>query len=213
MNELVTQETGINAMQLPGGIAADDIEHGKLLLQQKTSDAVDQGKAKPGDIVDTITGLVVGGEGNPVMVIPLAVKKEWNRYYVEGQDRKWFETVAYSPANANWKFEEMTEDGKHVKNDLIMIWAVLPVINESVGMPSMIHFRGMSHRAGKKLATIVAQASFSGKQPYENMIQLGCHKETGDKTSYYVFDVSPAMKTPEVWLETAKNWSSMLLGR
>lgn len=188
------------------GISVSDIRPSYISVMQKMSKAVDQGICKPGDILETPVNIVLGGEGKPIEVFPLFMRKEWNSYFKDQKDNKPFRKVPYDASNSHWKYDDIV-DGKAVKNDMVIIWYVLPVGEDT--LPAIISFRGMSGRAGSNVTQMVARLGAARKPSYSKTIKLDSVKEQNDKGTYYVFKTSFGRDANPKELESAKMWQEM----
>ena len=188
------------------GLSMSDFRPTYLAVQQKMSKAVDQGICKPGDIIETSINNIVGGEGKPVEIFPIFMRKEWCSYYKDTKDLKPFRKEAYGPLNAHWKYNEVQE-GREVKNDLVTIWYVLPAIEGA--LPSIVSFRGNSGRAGNNLSQMVIRQIAAGKPGFSKAIKLESVKESNEKGTFYVFKTSMGRDATGTELASCHMWEKM----
>ncbi len=210
--QITTIENRANAMTIgnealsDSGIGVGDIRPTYISIQQKMSKSVDQGICKPGDILETPVNLVIGGEGKPVEVLPLFMRKEWASFYKDQKDSKPFRKEPYSSNNSHWKYDDVV-DGKEVKNELVTIWYVLPVGDDT--LPSIVSFRGKSGRAGSNIIQMVARLGAAKRPSYSKTIKLDSVKESNDKGSYFVFKTGFGRDATPKELEASKMWQQM----
>lgn len=192
--ELTTTQQNKVAVQTDnflGGLDRDDLITPRLNLMQKMSKAVDAGEARPGDIVDSLTKKIVGGENKPIEFIPLSMSKVYYRFKLENGKKEFWRI---EPAIEKLAFEtKVTEDGKSfiTQNDQAMVWIICAIIDSQL-TPYTVTFRSTSYPAGRKLVTILHhQKVLSKKKPHEQVFSLSCVKQTNDKGSFHSFDIAP----------------------
>jgi hypothetical protein len=190
-----------------------DILIPKLLIMQGLSEFVAQEKAVMGDIVNSVTGEVLGGKGKPISFIPLMMNKVWIKYKIQGGEQKYVGTIPWSAANSNTKWEDVDKDGALLRNDACLNFYVMLErdLESSSGLPYLVSFRRSSYRNGKKLVTHFAQTQMANVSPYAMTLSLTSSKEQNDKGTFYIFDIMPGKDTDakycdklELWTETLK---------
>lgn len=209
MNDIINTQGNNLCIPHSGGFEdfdPSDLEVGELSLQQKTSKQVEAEITKPGDIFDTLNGVVIGNETIPCEIIPLHHKKVWLSQYKDGK-KEFVGEIPFSPANANWKYDGDMMNNRPVKNNLNYVWKVLVLgADGNVAMPCLIYFGGYSRRAGQKLNTLVVQGQAVGKLPYETTAFLSSIKTSNDQGTFHMFNLTNGKPTPQSVLDTAKNW-------
>lgn len=64
----------------------------------------------------------------------------------------------------------------------------LPDISKAL-TPVLISFRSTGFNAGKEVVTFFTQVEAFGMQAYKYILQLGCHQESNDRGTFFVYDV------------------------
>lgn len=181
----------------------------RLLLQQGLSDFVKQRKAQAGDIVHSLSGKIVGNDVTPCAVIPFAIaSKQW--FVEEEIDGTWEfkEKVQWGPANANWEREELV-NGILTRRTLALDFLCL-MADDVEGLPCLISFRKTSYKTGKALSSHFTLSGKLKKPPARLVFNLGCHEESKDKNSWFVFDVTESRPSTQAELTAAYSWWKLL---
>lgn len=205
-----------------GGTDTRDILIPKILGMQGLSRLVADGKAAMGDIVNSVTGEILGNMREvgkkPLKIIPITTFKTWVENVVTeipGQQvqKKFKGIVPMTPENADLPFESIV-DGKKIQRDRTLNFYVL-VEGQTSEFPYLLSFRRTSFRAGQKLATHFIKceiAAVRGKPvpPAATMFSLTGNKVTNEKGTFYVFDIEPAGPTASDDLKAAYEWFQIL---
>ena len=177
----------------------------KILIQQALSEAVKQKKANDGDLLNTLTGEVLGTE---VELLPFYVKQsvvieKWN-----GKKFEFHSVIQYDGKSR--PFEEEI-NGVRYKNSHMYEFFCL---TSSLGLPHILPFKGTSNKVGKQLFTMMYVSNIAEKlTPAGKWIKYSTKNEVNkDGDSYYVSHFNPGKKATneEVkeclkWIETLKN--------
>lgn len=189
-----------------------DILIPKLLLMQGLSDLVTDDKAKMGDIANSVTGKIVGGNGKKVSFIPLLTNKSWVRYQKEdGGALKYLGNEPWTAKNSGRQWEEVTREGTF-RNDACLNFYVLleEDMTNPKALPYLLSFRRTSYRSGRKLVNHFMEADMAQLAPYSGMMFLDSTKEKNDSGVYYIFDVMPNTDTPEKYADKINEWVEVL---
>lgn len=196
-----------------GGVSREDLQIPTLSLIQKMSKLVDEGKAKAGDIFDSMEDKVVTSEGGkPLEFIPLFASKSWQEFRVlAGNKKEYIRTVSYGPDNADWRYEATGEDGLPIQRKIVMTYNLILAdqITGGEAMPYRISFKGKSFQTGKKLATLIAKGAFLKLPIYGKTYFLSTDKETNEHGTYNVFVVKPGRVTTPDELAVCEQWAPM----
>jgi hypothetical protein len=215
--------------------SASDILIPKVLLMQALSDFVSEGKAANGDIVNSITGKVLGNKDKPLEFIPLTFFNSWINSEKIGNKFEYRGMEPRTPKNDDlpWEYEKDGTTWKRVK--AINVYALLasdveaemkdleeasksntmPDPDKAV-LPVLISFRSTSLKAGQRITTHFekvknyAERGFN-VQPYVSTFKLGCHRETNDLGTFFIFDVMEGGKTKAEFLKSAEYWRNMIV--
>ena len=209
--ELVATSALVNKRPVLGGITKEDIEFPKLQLQQKMSQLVDTGKAKPGDIMDSSSLKILANETLKVEFVPLSMSKSWIEFEGSGNDKKYIGTTLITPSNEHWGFEEVKEDGRLITRQKAMNWLVLLPFQfkDKVAIPYLLTFKSTSFRTGKKLATSVAMGAFFERPIYSMAYELYSSKRTSDKgMSFHLFEIGENRALSKEEMVICEKWLS-----
>jgi len=194
--------------------SANDIAFPKLWLMQGLSDAVSEGKAKFGDILNAATGEVIANAEQGINIVPIHMTKV---HYVSKMN----------PATSKYEFShtspivtaadeklpwDFVENGVKYKRDFTRIFYVL--LESDPCIPYILQMRGASAKTGQRLATQMyimnkVQAP-NGFYPGITTIKLGGAKDKNDKGTFYVWNFVPVAKTSAELLEAASNWYTVV---
>ena len=195
------------------GVDKRDILIPKLLLMQGLSELVTEERAQIGDIVDSVTGEVLGtcrdSGKKPVKFIPISTFKTWVEFQKVNGTAKFTRIVPMTEENANWAME----DGEFTRDRCINFYVLLADRPEE--LPYLLSFRRTGYRAGQKLATFFTKCELAARRgkpvpPAAKVWALAGSKQSNDKGTYYVFDVEMAGDTSKEALQTAFEWFQTL---
>lgn len=195
------------------GLSREDIAFPRLNLQQKTSDKVDKGLCKPGEIIDSNTGEILAVESSKLEIIPLTVSKSWFEYEMQDFDKKYTGMREIKTATDDaLPYEEVTPEGVIIKREKAMNWMVLVVktLGAGFGMPYLLTFKSSSYRTGKQLAGLVATRAFFNKPMHSMTYELSSFKRTKDKNSFFTFEIGKGRDTIEDEAAIAEKWLPVL---
>lgn len=199
------------------GVSAADLIIPRLMLMQGTSEAVGDRKAKAGDILNSQTNQVIGGEDKPIEIIPLKLFKTWRVMDMSGKQAEYLREDPSNPDNdAKYRdWEGMEEiNGKKVvcRYDLSYNFFVLlrAEVTAKEGFPCVVSFRRTSARAGKALATHLFKQGALQQPSYGKIIRLSIKWDKKDTNTYAVFEITAGEKCSEGELADAKKWLPLL---
>lgn len=210
----------------PSVVDSSDIIVPRLLLAQGLSVAVADGKAKMGDITNSLTGVVIGGEKKPVEFIPITLKKYWRITEKVGNKKQYRGTEPFTTINANRALTEMLPSranpntmSEYEFNMVIDVFGFTEDdVQDPIAMPTAISFSRTSYKAGQQVNTHFATLDGAEvKLPYYSYIlQLSCDKKQNDQGIFFVYAVKPAIengkykKTPPAYYPKIQRWSKIL---
>lgn len=207
--ELVVQEeTTKDLVQAPSlsdwgeaDVSASDLILPKLLLMQGLSELVAQGEAKMGDIINSLTSIVVGDEKKPVKILPFFCRKSW---VIEKWDGSKFQYDHVIPdIGEKLPYDEEINGVKYKNSHQYEFFC----LTEDKSIPHILSFRGKSHKAGKQLYTQMYVINKSlGKSPAAFWIDLGCFRDKNDKGTFMVWSFKPTTEATNVDLNDAVKW-------
>lgn len=206
--ELHKQAQAQAAAMQEAGIETKDLEIPKLMLMQSTSDAVGEGKAKFGQIINTMDGSVVGGldEGG-VELIPLKQFKTVRIYDMGEKPPKFMRAEPDDGKNSAFENREGNENGVAIKRVLNMNFFVLlkKEVEADEAFPAVVSFKSTGIPAGKQLATQMFKMIQLNKMCYSKSVKLIVGKDKKDKNTYALFGIEKGeTQSPETQLLAAK---------
>lgn len=215
--EVVTKEAG-NLPAAPMGawgaenITAEDILIPRLLLMQPMSDFVTEGTCKFLDVIDSLERTKV--LANEKIALELVVFGQFKTWRVE-HDGEFFRTYPFTADNAAWEYETVQEiEGKEVvvTNIITYNYYVLSAEDIKAGkaFPYVVSFKSSSKNAGKALGAHLMRLSSQNKPSAAQIFKLTSKKETNDKGTFAVFEITPGRATTEEELATTYKWYQQL---
>lgn len=200
-------------------LGAGDFLVPKLLLMQGISEAVANGDAQQGQILDSITNDVVGGitniktqECKVLDLIAFHSFKSWVEYKKNGDNWEYQATYPMTKENMGQETEEVVE-GETIRRDRSLNFYVLrpEQIAKGEGFPYVISFRRTSMKAGKKLATIAAQLRALGNKPLAfKHFELSVIPLENDKGKFWGYDLKAGKQSTNEELNEAFKWYKTL---
>lgn len=174
----------------------DDMLIPKILLQQKTSDGVEAGIAKPGDFMDSVEQVVLGGEKDAVEIIIFDSFKT----LVTMRGREFVSIEPYTAENAGLPWQ----DGDLSRTKTFNFYCLLA--GDEVGLPYVLSLSRTSTKAAKTIITAIKKLSFMKKPMAAKTFLLTSRKESNDKGSWFVVDVKMGRDTSPTELKGAYEW-------
>lgn len=192
-----------------------DIMLGKILLMQGLSEAVMDGKAKFGDMLDSLEGKVLGDKNSPIEIIPILTNKTWvvSKKHVQeikgkrvlGSKFEYEGIIPMTAENQHLEMEETLEDGSIIRRDRSLNFYVL-LANDVQGLPYIVSFRRTSYTAGKKLITHFAKMQMLKQPPAAKTLKLTCVEDSNDLGTYYKFNIEQGRNSTAEEINTAYEW-------
>jgi hypothetical protein len=180
----------------------------KVLLQQKMSERVEEGKAKPGDMVDNLSDEVLGSLEETLEVIPFRSETTW----IERKNGDFAGVIPFE-GNERLAYEEEVDGVKIERDKVINVFILIPLAGLD-DVPYIIPFKRTSMKAGKKIETRLWRNTMAGLNPCEFAMKILSKKVAGDKGTYYVYDVLTGRKaTPTEAAKCFKFNESILSGQ
>ena len=188
----------------------EDIIIPKILMMQGMSKLVTEGKAKLGDMVDSLTSEVLGDVNNAIEFIPFKTFKTWIIFH----DEEYKETVPLTPANKGWPIED-TVDGVDIRRDKVFnVYCLLPEqIEKGDFLPYVLSFRRTSYYTGRKLATAFARLKMYKKPAFAKVFKLTANKQQKDKHTYFSFDLEQVGDSSNAQMKECKMWYDVVKGK
>lgn len=192
-------------------VEAKDIFLPKLSVMQSMSKAVQEEKARVGEIRGSLDNNLLAEKGAAIEFIPFGVFKTWVRFTDVNGKAEYLEQVPYTPENATWD-REVYEDGKKISNmETLNYYCLLPEeIKKGEFIPYVLTFRSTSLKVGKKLETFRARLQeFRKPLPFKTF-SLSTELVENEKGRWYLPALEQARDTSEEELNAVKHWHNMI---
>lgn len=190
MNELTTTNTNELATGAPQGFAfgfetvtAKDIKIPLIYVAQNMSDVVNDGNARPGDIVENLEKKVLGSKDKPAQIIPFYFQKTYQvKKLVNGKK----EFYSNEPYTTEKPFEE-NKDGETYYNYPSYNFFVL-VAGDETYTRYVLSFRGTRNitSGGRPMLSQLMQMYQVKRAPYEAVFDIGVKLVENDKGKWFV---------------------------
>ena len=194
-SEVIAQE--LSAWGLETEIDRENIIPPAIRLCQSMSERVQEGLARPGQMIDTLSGEVLGDYDKPILIIPFLVSSSWRIFINDKYDR----VEPVTKVNKHAPLREQTPDGDSLRRDhCIDVWVLLAdQLAAGTAIPYMVTFARTSHKAGKKIETrifrnLIHQPPLS---PAAFTMTLHALKKENDKGRFAVYDVNDSRRSTE----------------
>lgn len=220
---VVQEQAGLPATEAPVDLAAwgledmsaKDIMIPKIFIMQAMSKQVTAGDAKFGEFRDSLNNNILSDGKTPIEFVPFLRERCYVIMREEKGQYKFKTTVPITPANEDWDFEAVDEDGARLKRYRTQSFYALLVkdIKEGSAIPHMISFRSSSSKAGQKLTTTMYVKNIAAKKsPAAMVMELSANKQTNEKGTFMVLDVKE--KRPSTTEEVAEcfSWVKTIMG-
>lgn len=205
-----------------------DIVIPKLLIMQSTSSLVADEKAQFGDLVNSVSGEVLGScrekDNKPVKFICIKEDKIWVVLEKVGEKfefrRNEERTTASEKAPLEWE-----ENGAQWRRDRTLNYFILLErdLGSAMPFPYVLSFRRTSFGAGKVLSTHLlnckaaimkakeqGQPITAGMTPPGAIFELTGKKTTNEKGTYYVLQTNKVADTSQANVAKAAEWIKTL---
>lgn len=181
-----------------------DIIIPRLMLMQAMSPQVSDGKAAPGDILESSDSQVVAKLGSRIELIPIMGFKEWYHYEeVPGQAApEYLGKEPWTQQNKGFLKKE-TRDGKTILHLPVIDFFMLAT-NKLEDLPFLVAFKKSSYNSGKKLSTHFQMAPDKKYIPWSSVFTLSGHKTSYEKYTYFIYEVEKTRECKQEEFEAAQ---------
>jgi hypothetical protein len=183
--------------------SSNDIVIPKIQLMQGMSQAVTNGKAKLGDLVDSVSGEIIGDITKPLEVVPFHMEKFFIVQKFNGKKFLYDRIEKITPQNENspYDFEE-----KGIKMKRVYTRRFYVLTNGNV-LPYTIDFASTSSKAGKELATeMFVKNAMMKLPPAASKIAVGVKIDKNDDATYAVKTIKVVGKSTNEEIKQAFDW-------
>lgn len=183
--------------------SSNDIVIPKIQLMQGMSQAVTNGKAKLGDLVDSVSGEIIGDITKPLEVVPFHMEKFFIVQKFNGKKFLYDRIEKITPQNENAPYD-FEEKGQKMKRVYTRRFYVLT--NGNV-LPYTIDFASTSSKAGKELATeMFVKNAMMKLPPAASKIAVGVKIDKNDDATYAVKTIKVVGKSTNEEIKQAFDW-------
>jgi len=189
------------------------LEIPRLKIAQALTEEVQEGEAKQGQIINSLTGEILADKEKEVLFTPLIFGK--SRIFFERPNG--VKCIAKNGMEgqgdpggtcADCPYSKWTKDEKDKNVQLCSeLLNFVSIINE---VPIMVSFMKTGFKAGKKLYNLIASQAMKGNSPWFNKYSISTKFKTGDDGSYYIPVIKAAGKNDEESIEYFDNLFDML---
>jgi hypothetical protein len=189
-------------------VSSKDLIIPKILVMQGLSEAVSEGKAAIGDMIDSVSGEKIGNKANAVPFIPFYTFKTWIESVKKGDKYEYIRQIPMDATNEDLPVEYQVDGAMYRRDRCINCYVLLPTTLDSNGgvIPYLISFRRTSYTAGKKLSTFIAKLSDANQPAAAKNFALSVETKKNDKGTYMAFNVEPLEATKPEHLKVAYDW-------
>lgn len=216
---VTTEQQEMLAAMDYGTVESKDLKIPKLLLMQAMSKFVNEdGIAKAGDLVNSVTGEILGTarekELAPVSVIPIDMFKEWVIYEnLGGGKMEYREKVPVTPMNTDWPWTYRDENGREFKRVKNMNFFVLleKDLGNPLALPYFLTFRSTGYKEGENISShfaLCATAKQAGvfRVPMDRVFEISGKVTKNDKGTFFVPTAREVKATSDDGIKQAFSW-------
>lgn len=187
-----------------------DIEMPRIYLMQGLSEMVTSGQAKFGELVDSVSGEVLGGVGKPMEVIPISAKKITIVEEKQGKDWIFKEALNTTPEVEQLPFEE----GNIRRTRIVSFFVLLPSeVASGAALPKILSIKGTSTQAAKIMLTqmyAINAASNPWLPPPAFTMLISVKVDKNDKGTFGVLEAKKGRRTTDEELSCAFHWNETI---
>lgn len=203
-------------------VASHDIMIPRILAMQGMSEMVTSGKAKFGEIRESLNEEVLGDFDTPMEMIVFRKETTWRIESENGKELFAMEPIVGDPGSPQFNddprniIDGLTHDGSAARKvKAYNFFVLLPKeIEAGTALPYMIQMKVTSIRAAKKILTQAYVKNIqANKGPAATVFELRVDKQQNDHGTFAVFDVSVVRDASEVEYATAFQWFKTLQGQ
>lgn len=181
----------------------------KLLLMQSVSAAVQEERARAGEIRESIDNKKITEKEGSVEIIPFGVYKTWITLSKLGSE--FISQEPLTAANCAKPREQIVGGIEILNYETLNYYCILPSeVALGMFMPYVVSFRSTSYMAGKTLETHRARLQEFGLPLPFKTFNLGSSPRKNDKGNYYVFTISESRSSTEEELSAVKHWFGLI---
>lgn len=185
------------------GIDMQDITIGRISVMQSMSQLVQQETAKVGDIVNLLTGNVIGGKKNHAEII-IVGKPFW--YWIEKEGDNFLGRHAGKLPEGK-PFQEGSISRMEHQSFYILL---ADELKEGFAMPLELSFRSSSMKTARKLCSFLVKLYMMQKPTWAKVFNLTSLMSSKDKYTWYIPEIAVGRDTTTEESDVAKTWVNTL---
>ncbi len=184
--------------------SSDDLLIPRINLQHDLSQAVRNGKARPGDFLHSVTGEIMP---RPIEFIPVKTFRQW--LIVDAKDKKkMIGRVLVDKNNEAWEEMGVHNDMPCLRVKTLNFFVLLP--GQLDQLPFLISFKKSGMYAGKILSTHFQTSAMRKLPPASHTFMLGSEQRVTNGNQYMAPTVGPGRPTTAEELAVAYSWFQRL---
>lgn len=202
-----------------GVVMGQDIVLAKILPMQGLSELVADGKARMGEMRDSLTGALIAGIDQAFEFLPFHVEKFWDIMTDDGAGNfKWDRTeplveVPGAPGyndNLPWEFEEAGLKARRVRR-MNFYGLLASQVKSGEAIPYILAFKSMSFKEGKKLFTqMYMRNRRANLPPCAYVIAIKGVKRENDKGKFIVPTMELGRKATAEEVKQCYEWMQLI---
>ena len=206
MSELVQYDANWGAGQ---DLDKSDLVLPKIMLMQAMSDLVSEGKAKPGDFINSVDGTVLGSKDKGVEVIIFRANKIIQVYNGD----EYVRTEPFTAETQSLLYDK--SEGPDFRKNVVMNFSVLlpKDVKDGSAFPMILSFKRTSLGAGKKLATLLIRLQMMKKPSAAKVFKISAEQQENDKGKFFTMNVAEGRDTTEQEILDAQLWYKLTEGK
>lgn len=172
-------------------IISSDLRIPKILLMQNMSDLVSEGKAAPGDLVNSFEQIKIGDAKSPLQIIPFHFTNTWTvKKEVNGKME--FARIEDRFSNdARREYEQVVDGVKYTNHRTLNLFCLIK--NGNLQVPFMISFMNSSFKGAAQPFLNKVQLLIAEKRaPAHIIFNLGVNREENEKGKWFSFSLEAA---------------------
>lgn len=191
-------------------LTSTDLIVPKIYHQQAMSKLVSEGKARPGDFCDSLTGEVIAKKEEPLQVIVFGLYKTMIIKKQNRQSMKFEldQIVSINATNAlqyaNKPFQEEINGDTYSNSLMYNFYTLIP--GKVSGLPYVLTLGSTKTKAAKKLGTMLTKLSQAKRPGASVVFELTSIAEKNDNGSWFGVEVSQGRDSTAEELKAAHAW-------
>lgn len=201
-----------------GVVMGQDIVLSKILPMQGLSELVADGKARMGEMRDSLTGAMIAGIDQMFEFLPFHVEKFWDIMQENGDNFKWDRTeplveIPGAPGyndNLPWEYEEAGLKHRRVRR-MNFYGLLASQVKSGEAIPYVLSFKSMSFKEGKKMFTqMYLRNRRANLPPCAYVIAIKGAKRENDKGKFIVPTMELGRKATPDEVKQCFDWMQLI---